>query len=183
MSEYAAFLRGMNVGGHRISNEDLRARFEELGFGEVRTFRASGNVIFAAAGEESEDELSARKSKRAWRPRSATRCPSSCAPPSEIGTIAAHRPFAESLVEASKGKLQVVLLSRRVPRRGRARRCWRWPTTEDRLAFGERELHWLPSGGILDSALDFKAIGRLLGPITTRTKGTIEQLAAKYFAD
>ncbi len=54
---------------------------------------------------------------------------------------------------------------------------------EDQLAFGERELHWLPSGGILDSALDFKAIGRLLGPTTTRTKGTIDQLTAKYFAD
>ena len=52
---------------------------------------------------------------------------------------------------------------------------------EDRLAFGDRELHWLPSGGILDSALDFKSIGRLLGPMTTRTKGTIEQVAAKYF--
>ena len=74
------------------------------------------------------------------------------------------------------------MLSARPAARAR-RRCWRWPTTEDGLAFGERELHWLPSGGILDSALDFKAIGRLLGPLTTRTKGTIEQLAAKYFAD
>jgi hypothetical protein len=53
---------------------------------------------------------------------------------------------------------------------------------EDRLAFSDRELYWLPSGGILDSALDFKVIGKLLGPMTTRTKGTVEQLAAKYFA-
>jgi hypothetical protein len=51
MSEYAAFLRGMNVGGHRVSNVELGARFEELGFSEVSTFRASGNVIFAAAAE------------------------------------------------------------------------------------------------------------------------------------
>ena len=101
---------------------------------------------------------------------------------SEIGTIAAHRPFAESLVEASKGKLQVVLLSARPAARAR-KEVLALADAEDRLAFGERELHWLPSGGILDSALDFKAIGRLLGPLTTRTKGTIEQLAAKYFAD
>lgn len=181
MSEYAAFLRGMNVGGHRISNEDLRARFEELGFGEVRTFRASGNVIFAAAGEEPEAELSARI-ETGLAAALGYEVPVFLRDASEIGTIAAHRPFAESLVEASKGKLQVVLLSARPAARAR-KEVLALADAEDGLAFGERELHWLPSGGILDSALDFKAIGRLLGPLTTRTKGTIEQLAAKYFAD
>ena len=181
MSEYAAFLRGMNVGGHRISNEDLRTRFEELGFDEVRTFRASGNVIFAAAGEESEEELSARI-ETGLAAALGYEVPVFLRDASEIGTIAAHRPFAESLVEASKGKLQVVLLSARPAARAR-KEVLALADVEDELAFGERELHWLPSGGILDSALDFKAIGRLLGPLTTRTKGTIEQLAAKYFAD
>jgi uncharacterized protein (DUF1697 family) len=52
---------------------------------------------------------------------------------------------------------------------------------EDRLAFGDRELYWLPSGGMLDSELDLKAIGKLLGLTTTRTKNTVEQLATKYF--
>jgi uncharacterized protein (DUF1697 family) len=181
MSEYAAFLRGMNVGGHRISNEDLRTRFEELGFDEVRTFRASGNVIFAAADEEPEDELSARI-ETGLAAALGYEVPVFLRDASEIGTIAAHRPFAESLVEASKGKLQVVLLSARPAARAR-KEVLALTNAEDRLAFGVRELHWLPSGGILDSALDFKAIGRLLGPLTTRTKGTIEQLAAKYFTD
>jgi hypothetical protein len=34
-----------------------------------------------------------------------------------------------------------------------------------------------------DSALDLGSIEKLLGPTTMRTKGTIELLAAKYFAD
>jgi uncharacterized protein (DUF1697 family) len=181
MSEYAAFLRGMNVGGHRISNEDLRARFEELGCGEVRTFRASGNVIFATAGEEPQDELSARI-ETGLAAALGYEVPVFLRDAREIRTIAAHRPFAESLVEASKGKLQVVLLSVRPAARAR-KEVLALADAEDELAFGERELHWLPSGGILDSALDFKTIGRLLGPVTTRTKGTIEQLATKYFAD
>jgi uncharacterized protein (DUF1697 family) len=181
MSEYAAFLRGMNVGGHRISNEDLRARFEELGCGEVRTFRASGNVIFATAGEEPQDELSARI-ETGLAAALGYEVPVFLRDAREIRTIAAHRPFAESLVEASKGKLQVVLLSVRPAARAR-KEVLALADVEDELAFGERELHWLPSGGILDSALDFKTIGRLLGPVTTRTKGTIEQLATKYFAD
>jgi len=53
---------------------------------------------------------------------------------------------------------------------------------EDRLALGERELYWLPSGGIRDSALNFKAIEQRVGASTMRTKGTVEALAEKCFA-
>ncbi len=35
---------------------------------------------------------------------------------------------------------------------------------------------------MLDSALDMKSIERLLGPMTMRTKGPIEQLAERHFA-
>ena len=55
-------------------------------------------------------------------------------------------------------------------------------TDDDLLAFGKRELFWLPSGGTLESTLDRKAIDKLLGPTTMRTKGTVEQLTAKFFA-
>jgi uncharacterized protein (DUF1697 family) len=51
MPRHAAFLRGMNVGGHRITNEELRALFTAMGLRNVETFRASGNVVFAADGE------------------------------------------------------------------------------------------------------------------------------------
>jgi uncharacterized protein (DUF1697 family) len=44
---YIAFLRGINVGGKRlIKMEDLRRVFESMRFKNVRTFIASGNVIF-----------------------------------------------------------------------------------------------------------------------------------------
>jgi hypothetical protein len=52
---------------------------------------------------------------------------------------------------------------------------------QDLLAFGERELYWLPSGGIIETALDIAAIESAVGPSTRRTKGTIEQMAAKHF--
>jgi uncharacterized protein (DUF1697 family) len=42
-----AFLRGVNVGGHKtISMADLKKAFESLGFKRVRTVLASGNVVF-----------------------------------------------------------------------------------------------------------------------------------------
>ena len=50
VSRHVAFLRGMNLGGRRIKNEELRAEFEALGFADVACFRASGNVVFSAKG-------------------------------------------------------------------------------------------------------------------------------------
>jgi len=49
MIKYAAFLRGINVGGHKaVKMEELKKAFEALGFENVKTLLASGNVIFAA---------------------------------------------------------------------------------------------------------------------------------------
>ena len=47
---HVALLRGINVGGSNvISMAALRAAFEAEGFEEVRTFIASGNVLFESA--------------------------------------------------------------------------------------------------------------------------------------
>jgi len=43
---YVAFVRGINVGGRTITMADLKARFEVLGFDEVRTVLQTGNVVF-----------------------------------------------------------------------------------------------------------------------------------------
>jgi uncharacterized protein (DUF1697 family) len=51
VQKYVGLLRGVNVGGrNKVSMAELRALFESLGYGEVRTFIQSGNVIFAADG-------------------------------------------------------------------------------------------------------------------------------------
>lgn len=43
---YVALLRGINVGGHTVTMERLRALFGELGFGRVRSYIQTGNVFF-----------------------------------------------------------------------------------------------------------------------------------------
>lgn len=49
MAAYVALLRGINVGGHkRVSMERLRNAVASLGYGNVRTLLASGNVLFDA---------------------------------------------------------------------------------------------------------------------------------------
>src|SRR5262249_29346039 len=49
MTEYVAFLRGINVGGHgAVSMEDLKKAFEHCDFKDVKTIATSGNVAFSS---------------------------------------------------------------------------------------------------------------------------------------
>jgi len=60
MITYIAFLRGINVGGHKkIKMADLRALLEGLGYTDVMTYIQSGNVIFNSL-EEDRDKLENR---------------------------------------------------------------------------------------------------------------------------
>lgn len=46
---YAALLKGVNVGGNRkLPMADLKAVIERIGYGDVKTLLASGNVVFSA---------------------------------------------------------------------------------------------------------------------------------------
>ena len=56
MTHFVAFLRAVNVAGTgKLPMADLRAMGEGCGFEEVRTFIASGNLLFA--GDRSEAEV------------------------------------------------------------------------------------------------------------------------------
>jgi uncharacterized protein (DUF1697 family) len=179
MERYVAFLRGMNLGGRRIKNDELMREFEELGLGEVSCFRASGNVIFATT-ERAEEKLRQRIEVGLGESLG-YRVPVFLRNAAELEAVSAHEPFDSALVSASKGKLQVAFLPS-APK-GKARKQVLAPSSdEDRLAIKGRELYWLPSGGLSESVLDLKTIESAAGPWTMRTKGTVDQIAAKLAA-
>jgi uncharacterized protein (DUF1697 family) len=180
MERYVAFLRGMNLGGRRIKNEELKAEFEELGLLEVATFRASGNVVFGCDDGDGEAALTARIESGLGEGLG-YEVPVYLRSAAEVAAIAAREPFDAKLVKKSKGKLQVSLLLRKPAAKAR-RSVLALASDEDLLAISGRELYWLPSGGTIDSELDQKAIEKALGPGTMRTMGTIEQIAAKHCA-
>jgi uncharacterized protein (DUF1697 family) len=180
MPAYAAFIRGINLGRRRrVSSSELRSGFEALGFQAVSTFRTSGNVVFEC-GREAAAKIT-RRIETALAESLGYDVAVFLRTAGQIRQIAGHEPFAAPLVEASKGKLQVMLLSAK-PAAPARDDVLAGATEEDRLAFGHRELYWLPSGGTRESTFDVKGVEHVLGPVTMRTKGTIEQLAAKYFA-
>jgi uncharacterized protein (DUF1697 family) len=55
MKTYVALLRAVNVGGTgKLPMAELKAMCEAAGFTQVRTYIASGNVVFAAKGTEAQ---------------------------------------------------------------------------------------------------------------------------------
>ena len=178
MDRYVAFLRGMNLGGRRIKNEELRRHFEEIGFGEVATFRASGNVIFSTSKREAEAKLAGRIEAELGE-RLGYQVPVFLRSVEEVAAIAEREPFEAGAVDKSKGKPQVSFLPKK-PTAAAKKKALAAATDADLLAIEGRELYWLPSGGISESELDWKPIEAALGPGTIRTTGTIEQIAAKY---
>ena len=179
MAEYAAFLRGINVGrAHRVGSAELRGCFEDLGLSEVATFRTSGNIAFVGDGA-SADELGPRIEK-ALEEMLGYEVSVFLRSAGEVRAIAGQNPFSPGQVERSKGKVQVALLTGK-PGSGARKSVLGLATDADALAFGDRELYWLPDGGTQDSELDLKAIWKLVGAMTMRTKNTVDQMAAKFF--
>ena len=173
---YAAFLRAVNLGkNRRVTNDRLKALFEKAGAEEVAPFRTSGNVVFEASRDM------ARGLEKHHEEALGHEMVIYLRTDKEVTEIAAAEPFPANDVERSKGKLQVVLFEKK-PTAAVKKKALALGTDKDRLAFGKRELFWLPSGGYMEAELDRKALDQLVGPTTVRTKGTVDLLAAKFFA-
>lgn len=56
--EYVALLRGINVGGNnKVVMSELRAQIAAAGFGHVRTYINSGNLLFEAEDQASHEDI------------------------------------------------------------------------------------------------------------------------------
>lgn len=176
---WAAFLRGMNLGNRRITNDELRAEFERIGLDSPQTFQAAGNVVFESSSR-SGSELAA-EIETGLGEGLGYAVPTVLRSAPELEAVVAAEPFPAREVAASEGKLQVLLLAAK-PTAAAREAVLAHATDADRLAFGDRELFWLPSGGISDSDLDLRRIEKELPTGTMRTSGTIERLAAKFLS-
>jgi uncharacterized protein (DUF1697 family) len=72
MTKYAAFLRGINVGGVNLKMAEVARALADAGFAEVRTILASGNVVLesrakaAAVRKKTEATLREKFGYDAW---------------------------------------------------------------------------------------------------------------------
>ncbi|MDH3678623.1 MAG: DUF1697 domain-containing protein [Acidimicrobiia bacterium] len=175
-----AFLRGINVGGHRVTKNELIEVFVSCGYEQVDTFLASGNVLFASgfASDQPPYRAVAEQLAVALETALGYAVPTTIRSRSEVEELAAAEPFDADALEASTGKPQVMLLFEE-PSSSASREVLALGSDDDLLVLGDRALHWLPSGGMSESELDLGRIEQLIGTNTIRTANTIRRLVAK----
>ena len=99
MPKYIAFLRGINVGGHRVKMDRLRAIFAELGLKDVSTFIASGNVLFTTESGDADGLRERIESQLASQ--LGYEVPTFLRSPAELAAIVAFSPPGTSMQTAS----------------------------------------------------------------------------------
>src|SRR5262245_54248711 len=94
MPAFVALLRAVNVGGTgKLPMSELKAMCEELGFGAVRTFIASGNVVFTSRKSEAAIKVALEKRLAAYAGKPVGVLVRSAA---EMAQIAADNPFPKA---------------------------------------------------------------------------------------
>jgi uncharacterized protein (DUF1697 family) len=176
MPKYIAFLRAINVGGHTVKMDQLRSLFEALGFSNVQTFIASGNVIFdsssrSTAALEKKIESHLQKSL-GYAVATFIRTPA------EVASVAVYEPFPKHnpehtvyvgfMAEAPEKKSQANLIAAATP--------------VDEFHVNGREVYWLCRvAKFSETQFSGGRLEKILGRATTlRNSTTVRKLAAKY---
>jgi uncharacterized protein (DUF1697 family) len=165
--KYVAFLRAINVGGgHVVKMDALRRLFEKIGFANVETFIASGNVIFDAR------KVSAAKIEKelfdalGYQVRVFLRTPADLA---RIGEA-----------NDAGGTLYVGFLAKSVDADAK-RKLEALSTADDVVRADGQELYWLCRRTFSESKFSGALLEKTLGqPLTLRNINTVRKIASKY---
>jgi len=175
-TRYIAFLKGINVGGHTVKMDRLRSLFADLGFDEVETFIASGNVIFVSSeGEVHKLELEIGAHLESALGYS---IPTFIRSSEELRRIAACQPFSESELALEGSSLYIAFLPRSLS--ADAGGIEAASTDTDLFRIQGSELYWHCRTRFSDSPFSGPKLERLLGmPATVRNSTTVKKLASK----
>ena len=178
MPKYVAFLRAINVGGHTVKMDYLRSLFAGLGFANVETFIASGNVIFDSKTRNTTSlEQKIEKHLRTilgYEVRTFIR-----ATP-ELAEVADYNPFSRADLNAAGNTLFVGFLADKPSNEAKQKLLSLSGATDDFAVHG-RELYWLIRTSFSESAVSGALLEKTLGMAATfRNVNTVRRLAAKY---
>ena len=177
MPKYVAFLRAINVGGHTVKMDHLRELFQAMGFSNVETFIASGNVIFDSKSKspkalESKIEL-ALEANLGYKVATFIRSIS------ELSAVAQYKPFHDS--DAGDGNVLYIGFVGDSPGDECKRRLLSFTTEVDDFHIYGREVYWLCRKKLGPSDFPGTRFEKTLGmPATLRNSNTVVKIVAKY---
>lgn len=177
MRRYAAFLRGINLGGRRLKMDELRRHFEALDVENVSTFIASGNVVFDyARSDTARLEVAAERHLHdalGFSTDVFVRSLEALRDLSERDAFAAAR--------AERFNLHAIFL-RDPPTEEAAEALRTLEGDDDHFEVLGREVVWFRRGRMTDAPISTRQIeGALGGPENTmRNLNTVERMVAKF---
>ncbi|HKJ93867.1 MAG TPA: DUF1697 domain-containing protein [Longimicrobiales bacterium] len=171
-----AFLRAINVGGHTVKMDRLRGLFQEMGFGDVATFIASGNVIFDAGGAGTADVESIIE--RHLFEALGYAVTTFARTLDDLAAAAAHTPFERD--PEPPGRIYVGFLKHAPDDDARDVLTGLDSDTDTFVVHG-RELYWLCRTRFSESRVTGGLLEKTLGmPLTIRNTNTLGRIVAKY---
>ncbi len=177
MTRYIAFLRAINVGGHTVKMDALRAIFESLGFSNIETFIASGNVIFETSSKDHKalEGKIEKKLKEALGYEVVTFIRTDA----ELAAIAAYKPFKKSELDAAMA-LNVAFLADPLDASSKKKLITLKTDIDDFHAHG-REIYWLCLKKQSESTFSNVLFEKMTGlRATFRGINTIRKMTGKY---
>jgi uncharacterized protein (DUF1697 family) len=177
MPRYIALLRAINVGGHVVKMEVLRSVFERLGFQDVETFIASGNVIFTSTSRT--PGALEKKIEAALERELGYEVSTFLRTDAELAAASTCRPFPAARIEAARTWCVGFLAA---PLDAAAKKALAGLCNEaDELHTNGREVYWISSMGQNEARFSNAALERALRTRSTfRGMKTVERLAARY---
>jgi uncharacterized protein (DUF1697 family) len=166
--KYVAFLRSLNVGGnHVVKMPELKTLFENIGFTNVATFIASGNVIFEAKNATSAKIEAALEKALGYEVRTFLR------------TLAELARIGETA--DSGGTMYIGFFAKPADVEAK-RKVKALSTPVDEVRVDGTELYWLcRAQSFSDATITGARIEKTLGqPLTIRNINTVRKIAAKY---
>jgi len=178
MPKLFAFLRAINVGGHIVKMDQLRDFFTALGFINVETFIASGNVIFESRSKNS--KALERKVENYLAKSIGYEVATFVRTFAELERINEYRPFSEAELNAQGNTLYVGFIAD-IPGKTVAQRVEALATDVDDLKINGREIYWLCRTSLSDTTISGAILERTLGmKVTLRNINTVRRLVKKY---
>lgn len=177
MAQYVAFLRAINVGGRTVKMDALRGHFEAMGFANVETFIASGNVVFdtpkrSASAIERVIEGGLRDALGYEVATFVRTIP-------EVVEIAGREPFGAG--HRDEGSQFYITLAREEPGAAAVARLNAHASEVDTFAVVGREVYWRCRKSISTSEFSGAKMEKALGSAATmRNVKTFRRMAAKY---
>jgi uncharacterized protein (DUF1697 family) len=165
-------LRGINIGPrNRIAMPELREALEEAGFGDVRTYVQSGNVVLSS---KLKPENTARKVERVVADRFGLEIAVVVRTKAELARIVKKNPLAK--VAKNPKRYQVSFLDRKLDR-ATVGKLEQAVAGKEQLVVDGRELYAWHDAGVARSKLWAALAGRGLGvTATARNWTTVEKL-------